>query len=172
MSKPSQSASVLPINHDAIIAAPFGSIGVRCAGDTIEEIAYLPARPEKAPCTALAREAAAQLRAYIADPDQVFDLPLADRGTAFQRRVWQAIAAIPLGRTRSYGELAGELGSAARAVGQACGANPFPIVIACHRVVAASAVFNGGLGGFAHARGGFLIEVKRWLLGHEGALRG
>jgi methylated-DNA-[protein]-cysteine S-methyltransferase len=160
-----------PAGYDAIIAAPFGAIGLRCTGEALEEIEYLASGVEGAPCTAPAREAAAQLRAYLADASHVFDLPLAARGTPFQQRVWQGIAKVPLGQTRSYGQLALELDSAARAVGQACGANPFPIVIPCHRVVAASRGFNGGLGGFAHARDGFLLDVKRWLLRHEGALR-
>jgi len=80
--------------------------------------------------------------------------------------VWAKIAAIGAGRTRSYGELARELRSAPRAVGQACGANPIPIVVPCHRVLAA-----GGIGGFAHHEGGFHLAIKRWLLAHEGAAR-
>lgn len=76
-----------------------------------------------------------------------------------------AIAAIPRGRTATYGELATSLGSAPRAVGQACGANPFPLIVPCHRVTSAA-----GLGGFANAREGWLLEVKRWLLAFEGAL--
>ena len=83
-------------------------------------------------------------------------------GTAFQRRVWDRIAAIPRGETRTYGDLARMLRSAPRAVGQACGNNYFPLVIPCHRVVAA-----GGLGGFAHTSSGYLLDVKRWLLAHE-----
>ncbi len=158
--------------YDAIIAAPFGAIGLRCNDDAIQEIEYLPTCAELVPRTALAREAAAQLRAYLADAGFSFELPLAACGTSFQRRVWQEIATIPIGQSRSYGELARQLGSAARAVGQACGANLFPVVIPCHRVVAASRGFNGGLGGFAHARDGFLLDVKRWLLRHEGALLG
>jgi methylated-DNA-[protein]-cysteine S-methyltransferase len=158
--------------YDAIIAAPFGAVGLRCNDDAIHEIEYLPSCAEIAPRTALAGEAAAQLRAYLADAGSSFTLPLAVCGTNFQRRVWREIAAIPLGQSRSYGEIARDLGSAARAVGQACGANPVPIVIPCHRVVAASRGLNGGLGGFAHARDGFLLDVKRWLLRHEGALRG
>lgn len=82
----------------------------------------------------------------------------------FRRSVWAKIAAIGPGRTRSYGEIARELGSAPRAVGQACGANPLPLVIPCHRVVA-----SGGIGGFAHHEAGFYLSVKRWLLSHEGA---
>ena len=77
------------------------------------------------------------------------------------------IAAIGPGLTRSYGEIARELGSSPRAVGQACGANLVPLVVPCHRVLAA-----GGLGGFAHHEGGFHLAVKRWLLAHEGAARG
>jgi methylated-DNA-[protein]-cysteine S-methyltransferase len=160
-------------NSDAPFAAvqptPFGPVGVRIEGDgggeALAELIFLPERfrPQK-PRTALAREACRQISAYLADADFGFDLPLAPRGTAFQRRVWDAICAIPRGRTRGYGELARELGSAPRAVGQACGCNFFPLVIPCHRVVSAA-----GLGGFAHHSGGFLLDVKRWLLAHETA---
>jgi methylated-DNA-[protein]-cysteine S-methyltransferase len=83
-------------------------------------------------------------------------------GTPLQRAVWDAMCAIPRGKTRTYGDIARELGAEAREIGQACGDNRLPIVIPCHRVVAAN-----GLGGFAHATSGYLIEVKRWLLAHE-----
>jgi len=161
-------------DFDAVVWAPFGAIGVRCAGDCVSEIVYLPpslaARLPATPTSDLAIEAARQLAAYLTDPDFSFDLPLLARGTDFQQRVWNKIAAIPRGATRRYGELARDLGSAPRAVGQACGANPLPIVVPCHRVVAAAGGLNGGLGGFAHSRDGFLLEIKRWLLRHEGAL--
>lgn len=149
----------------AVLPAPTFALGVRCDEASIHEIVYLPPRAGRQPVTALAKEAVRQLTAYLANPRFVFSLPLAPAGTPFQRRVWQAIAAIPAGQTQSYGALAQALGSSARAVGQACGANPYPLVIPCHRVVAA----GGALGGFANARGGFLLEVKRWLLAHEGA---
>jgi methylated-DNA-[protein]-cysteine S-methyltransferase len=87
--------------------------------------------------------------------------PLAARA-ALQLGVWDAMCAIPRGSTRTYGELARQLGADARAIGQACGDNRLPLVIPCHRIVAAD-----GLGGFAHASGGYLLEVKRWLLMHE-----
>jgi methylated-DNA-[protein]-cysteine S-methyltransferase len=91
-------------------------------------------------------------------------LPLAPLGTPFQRRVWQALCDIAPGVVMTYGQLARQLGSVPRAVGQACGANHFPIVIPCHRVVS-----SGGIGGFAHhAEEGFYRNVKRWLLAHEG----
>ncbi|MEC5386180.1 methylated-DNA--[protein]-cysteine S-methyltransferase [Uliginosibacterium sp. H3] len=94
-----------------------------------------------------------------------FDFPNMNRGTPFQRRVWKAIAEIPAGEIRTYGELSASVGGTARAVGQACGANPFPVVVPCHRVVAKT-----GIGGFANARDGWLLDTKRWLLKHEGVL--
>ena len=129
----------------------------------VAQIRYLPpSTPSLAPRNALAERAARQIERYCEDPDTTFDLPLAIEGTDFQKRVWAAMCAIPRGRTRTYGDLARELGAQARAVGQACGDNRLPIVIPCHRVVAAD-----GIGGFAHSTDGFLIEAKRWLLLHE-----
>jgi methylated-DNA-[protein]-cysteine S-methyltransferase len=152
--------------HEAIIAAPGFALGVRCAAGRLVEIEFLPAgRQPVAPADLLTRAACAQIERYLEDPDAPFDLPLAPAGSTFQRRVWAAIRAIPRGHRATYGELARQLGSAARAVGQACGANPYPIVVPCHRVVGA-----GELGGFAHARDGFLLDTKRWLLRHEGAI--
>jgi len=151
----------------AILSAPTFSIGIRCTDDGLTEIVYLEPCAGIEPKTPLAKEAVRQLRAYLKDPRFVFSLPLAPAGTAFQRKVWQGIAAIAVGETRSYGALAQALGSGPRAVGNACGANPYPLVVPCHRVVAA----NRGLGGFARRRGGFLLDVKRWLLAHEGARR-
>ncbi|MBB3120452.1 methylated-DNA--[protein]-cysteine S-methyltransferase [Pseudoduganella violacea] len=150
----------------AIIHVPFGALGIRTAGALVTELFYLPASyAEKAPQDALAERAARQVLAYCADPDSPFDLPLAQLGSEFQRRVWDTIRGIPRGQVRTYGELARHLGSAARAVGQACGANYFPLVIPCHRVTGAN-----GLGGFAgdDNQQGFTLGVKRWLLAHEG----
>ena len=148
----------------AIVAAPGFALGVRCTGEEVTGIEFLEPQPERAPGNPLAAEAVRQLHAYLADPAFQFGLPLRPSGTAFQRRVWEQIAAIPNGHTRSYGRLAKDLKNAPRAVGQACGANPFPLVVPCHRVVAA----DGGLGGFARQGGGFLLDIKRWLLRHEG----
>jgi methylated-DNA-[protein]-cysteine S-methyltransferase len=151
-------------NYQAVIAAPGFCLGVRCDDSEIHAIEFLEPCTEVAPTNALAAETVRQLRAYLADPDFVFGLPLRPSGTSFQRRVWAQIAAIPGRQTRTYGEVAAALHNAPRAVGQACGANPFPLVVPCHRVVAA----GGGLGGFARHGGGFLLDVKRWLLAHEG----
>jgi len=149
----------------AKLKTPFALLGIRADDDRVEEIVFL-SRDGKAasPQNRLAEQTCAQIERYIDDPEFEFDLPLASCGTPFQRRVWGKIAAISPGRTRSYGDLARELGSAPRAVGQACGANPLPLVVPCHRVLAAS-----GIGGFAHHEGGFHLSVKRWLLAHEGA---
>ncbi|MBI4742830.1 MAG: methylated-DNA--[protein]-cysteine S-methyltransferase [Betaproteobacteria bacterium] len=150
-------------NYQAVVAAPCFCLGVRCDDGEIRSVEFLETRPETAPTNALAAEAARQLRAWLADADFVFGLPLRPSGTAFQRRVWEQIAGIPCHQTRTYGEIANNLHNAPRAVGQACGANPFPLVVPCHRVIAT----GGGMGGFARQRGGFLIDVKRWLLAHE-----
>ena len=150
--------------YQAIIAAPGFTLGVKCDEDEITAIDFLEPRAEQAAQTPLAAEAVRQLRAYLADANFVFALPLRPVGTHFQRRVWEQISAIPSGQTNSYGQLAKSLKNSPRAVGQACGANYYPVVIPCHRVVAS----GGGLGGFARERGGFLLEVKHWLLSHEG----
>jgi len=148
----------------AKLRAPFGLLGIRTSNGEVAEIVFIGAAGSTlAPQDRVAERACAQVERYVDDPEFRFDLPLAASGTLFQRRVWRKISAIEPGRTRSYGELARELQSAPRAVGQACGANPLPLVVPCHRVLAA-----GGIGGFAHSEGGFHLKVKRWLLAHEG----
>jgi methylated-DNA-[protein]-cysteine S-methyltransferase len=151
--------------YAAILSAPDFSIGIACNADDITGISYLEPQPEIPPKSPLAQEAVRQLRAWLADPAFEFGLPLAAAGTHFQRRVWARISAIPSGQTLSYGEVAAAIHSGPRAVGNACGANPYPIVVPCHRVVAA----NHGLGGFARNSGGFLLDIKQWLLRHEHA---
>jgi methylated-DNA-[protein]-cysteine S-methyltransferase len=148
---------------DVIIAFPRMQVGVKTRDGLVSEIRYLPpSTPLKDPTSPMAERAARQLERYREDPDTRFDLPLLVEGTPFQRRLWDALCEIPRGKTLTYGELARRLGGEARAVGQACGDNRLPIVIPCHRVVAAN-----GIGGFAHATGGYLLEAKRWLLAHE-----
>lgn len=109
------------------------------------------------------RNAAArrEIEAYFGGELNAFSVPLAPQGSAFQQRVWSELARIPFGHTRSYGALAVELGSSARAVGRANANNPICLIVPCHRVIGA----NGSLTGFA-----FGEEVKRRLLKHEGAL--
>ena len=149
------------------VATPVGRLRLTARGGALIRVAWDETAPDTtggdAEDTALLDEAAAQLGAYFAGGLTVFDLPLAPAGAPFHRRVWAAMARIPYGRMRTYGDLAREVGGAARAVGQACGANPIPIVIPCHRVVAG----GGRLGGFS---GGLGAASKRRLLAHERAV--
>ncbi len=111
--------------------------------------------------TPLLSEAAAQMMAYDAGQLENFDLPLRVAGSQMQRVVCDAMLAIPFGFTRTYGELARDLGYSAQSVGQGCGGNPIPVIIPCHRVMGAR-----GLTGFS-GKGG--VEMKVALLRHEGA---
>lgn len=141
----------------AVFHSPFGLFSVVEENGLITRLDWSSRRSDP---TALLREACRQLDEYFAGERTVFDLPL-DFGTGFQEQMRRAMFAIPFGQTRTYGELAKTLGRPAQAIGQACGANPIPIFIPCHRVLAAS-----GLGGFS-APGG--VETKIALLKLEGA---
>lgn len=155
----------------ACLRAPFCTVGISATDTHVTGIRYLsPEVPALAPKrNTIAFLACVQLQSYLDDPAFAFDLPLKLSGTHHQIRVWEAMRAIPAGQTRTYGQLAQAIGSSARAVGGACGANPIPIVVPCHRVVGA----GGALGGFMGAREeGFELSIKRWLLAHEGARRG
>ena len=148
---------------DVVVEFPKMKVAVATRDERVVEIRFLPSSsPGIPPKNPLAERVARQLERYREDPDAKFDLPVIVEGSALQRGVWDAMCAIPRGKTRTYGELGRELGADARAIGQACGDNRLPIVIPCHRIVAAD-----GIGGFGHATGGYLLEVKRWLLMHE-----
>jgi methylated-DNA-[protein]-cysteine S-methyltransferase len=113
--------------------------------------------------TPLLREAQRQIEAYFDGDLRDFDLPLAPAGTPFQRRLWAELQRIPYGRTASYGDIAHRLDSGPRAVGGACGRNPLPIVVPCHRVLAA----GKKIGGYSGLDG---LDTKRFLLRLEGVL--
>lgn len=150
--------------YQAIIATPLGRIGIRMTGHAVIGLDYLPATaPEQPPADAATTAVMAQLEAYFRDPRYPFTVPLATGGTTFQQRVWAALQTIPPGTVLTYGELARQLGTAARAIGGACRANPLPILIPCHRVVG-----QQGLGGYTGAVTGDPLGIKRWLLRHEG----
>jgi methylated-DNA-[protein]-cysteine S-methyltransferase len=142
------------------IPSPIGQLTIDEAGDRIVAIRWADAPAGNG--NPLLAEAARQLAAYFDGRLSRFDLPLAPAGSPFEARVWAAMQAIPYGETRCYGDLASAVGSAPRAVGRACGRNPIPIVIPCHRVLAKS-----GLGGYSGEGG---IETKQTLLALEGAL--
>lgn len=154
------------MNYQAKLTAPFGMLGIRCNGEVLSGIDFLPAGARPLHATSVfAENVCRQLLRYFADPDAPFTIPLRLTATSHQQKVWQAMLAIPRGNTRSYGELASELHSCAQAVGQACGANPIPIIIPCHRVVG-----KASLGGFIKSTGDEQLDIKHWLLSHEGAL--
>jgi methylated-DNA-[protein]-cysteine S-methyltransferase len=182
--------------YSAVVRAPFGALGVATDGGAIVRLAYLPAGAHLvAPSDRVAARAARELEHYLDDPAFRFTVPLAPKGTPFQRRVWDTILDIPAGESRTYGELARKMVTAARAIGQACGANPIALIIPCHRVVGSL----GSLGGFMGTTGVrsasdpiFALRsspatgsdpakwgsdpdlahspaaIKRWLLNHEG----
>jgi methylated-DNA-[protein]-cysteine S-methyltransferase len=143
---------------------PLGPIRLTWADGVLVEIDLEPDSASGDDPGPVPEAVVAEVRAYFANPRHRFDLPLHLAGTPFQRRVWDALRAIAPGETRTYGDLAAELGTSARAIGGACRANPCPIVVPCHRVVGAT-----GLGGFAGDLSGHKVAVKRWLLRHEGA---
>lgn len=151
------------IPFDAVIKAPFGFVGIRISSGAVISIELKPGFARvKSPGSVAARAAVRALTQYFRDPQAPLEVPVALHGTPFQRRVWRALRRIPAGRWVSYGALAAQLGTSARAVGGACRANPVPIVIPCHRVVAAN-----GTGGFMGATGGRAVGIKTWLLAHE-----
>ncbi|HEY3325589.1 MAG TPA: methylated-DNA--[protein]-cysteine S-methyltransferase [Novimethylophilus sp.] len=122
----------------------------------------LHSTPPLAPSSGIARAVRRAIEHYLQHPHCDFDLPLAVAGTPFQRRVWDELRRIPAGQAITYAELACRVGSGARAVANACGANPIPVIIPCHRVVAAN-----GLGGFMRGHMDSSLDIKRWLLTHE-----
>ena len=161
-----------PISTEyCVISAPFGCLGVQTelvdGSLMISKIDYLP--PETlllAPKNQLATVFSEQCTQYFNDASSRFEVPLKPAGTAHHQKVWGATLDIGVGKTSTYGEIAKKIKSGPRAVGTACGANPYPLVTPCHRVVSAQ-----GLGGFMKEDNpGFYRQIKIWLLKHEGVL--
>ncbi|AXF84325.1 Methylated-DNA--protein-cysteine methyltransferase [Ephemeroptericola cinctiostellae] len=163
----SSAQKISPDWFDAIVSAPFGGVGVRLSENKahVSELLYLPTDGfDKLGESELSVRAHIQITAYLKNASSDFDLPLLDQGTEFQKRVWQVVSLIECGQVLSYKQV-GQIircGSP-RAVGGACGANPYPLITPCHRVVAAQSI-----GGFARHDNGFHVAVKQWLLAHEG----
>jgi methylated-DNA-[protein]-cysteine S-methyltransferase len=153
----------------SVIATPVGDLMVVGDADWLHYV-NLPGSfdeggydPERRGTPDAVDEAVRQIDAYFSGELRDFQLPLQPVGTAFQERVWFALAEIPYGKTESYGQLAGRVGNpkACRAVGLANGHNPIPLVLPCHRVIGS----NGSLTGYG---GG--LTLKKWLLDHEAAV--
>lgn len=141
------------------VQTQFGMLVVTQADNEIVSVGWGVAAQETK--TPLLERAVHQLQEYDTGAREVFDLPLHVGGSPFQRAVCDAIYAIPFGETLTYGDIAKQIGAPAQAVGQACGANPIPVIIPCHRVMGAK-----GLTGFSGAGG---VETKVSLLRHEKA---
>ncbi len=147
--------------HSCTVTSPVGGLKVVTQDGAITALNWAGRNAgATTPGSNLLAEAAGQLDAYFAGDLKSFDLPLAPAGTDFQKGVWREMLAIPYGETRTYGEVAKSLTSAAQAVGNACGANPIPVIIPCHRILA-----SAGPGGYSGAGG---LETKRKLLDLEG----
>ena len=147
-----------------VVDSPIGPLGLFATDAALQAVLFDGGRIAAEGRSAVLDEAARQLDAYFAGDLVEFDLPLELQGTEFHRRCWLALASIPYGQTVSYGEQARRLGlgsDAARAVGAANGRNPLPLVLPCHRVIGADCSLTGFGGG---------LDVKRFLLEHEGAL--
>lgn len=142
------------------------SLGICTVADAVTVVDFISqawSQPPYAP-TPFAKEIVRQFNAYFFAGTPYFSLPLAPSGSEFQQRVWQQLRQIPYGQSVTYGRLAHHLGSSARAVGGACRRNPIPLLVPCHRVVAAA-----GLGGFSGHREGPMLRLKGWLLALERA---
>lgn len=158
------------MNPSFLIDAPFGAVSISVANNQLT-IELIPCALSDVPQSASVNDdalpaqviqACQQIKQYFEQSTALLNIAVPTHGTSFQQRVWQAIAAIPVGETRTYSQLAEQLGSGSRAVANACGANPLPILIPCHRVVA-----KRGLGGFMQGKQNGLL-IKQWLLKHEG----
>lgn len=142
---------------------PIGRIWVESDGKLITRLSYDALHMRQARPPSILIEAQRQLESYFKGKLKQFDLPLQRKGTRFQQLVWAAIDDIQFGQTRSYSQIAAEIGgrAIARTVGQACANNPIPIIAPCHRVIAMNGLLTGYVGG---------LWRKRLLLEHEGVL--
>ena len=158
-------STVTAPSFSAKLRTPFAVLGLRSDGGAITRLTYLPlGERAQAPVDKVSERAVREVERYLADAEFRFTVPISTGGTPFQQRVWTTLGEIPLGQSRTYGEVARMVRSAPRAIGQACGANRIALIVPCHRVVGAS----GKLGGFMNAEEGDAISIKRWLLAHEG----
>ena len=153
------------MNYSAIINSPIGHLGIKLNEQQsfITRINFLNKKHTlKTSTILLINKAIDELKKYFNNPHHIFTIPLQTNGTELQQKIWKAMQKIPVGKTLSYGELAEKIKTSPRVIGNACRANPLPIFIPCHRIVA-----KNNLGGFAGAIEGELINMKLWLLNHE-----
>lgn len=146
-----------------IIETPFGHITLIATEYYLQGIDLFNTQPDTdSQSSLITQQLSRELKDFFVAAHNAWTIPLMYTGTDFQQKVWQHLRTIPIGETRTYSEVAKAVNSSARAIGNACRANPFPIVVPCHRVVS-----KAGLGGFAGKTEGHEMTVKQWLLDHE-----
>jgi len=156
----------MPVEPDltrqtCVIDSPVGHLRLMAVDDALTDVDWTEDVLSNAVPAGVLTDASVALLAYFDGSAQSFDVPLKPQGTTFQQAVWQRLLQIPYGQVQTYADIAADLGSNARPVANACGKNPIPIIIPCHRVVGS----NGALGGFS---GGFGVSTKQELLDIEG----
>jgi methylated-DNA-[protein]-cysteine S-methyltransferase len=145
-----------------LITSPLGTIALAFQHDKLSKLEFLAGGSKKPPRDSLTKHIAAELAQYFKNPKHSFNISMHLDGTPFQKTVWRALQQIPPGKTMTYGELAKKLKTSPRAIGQACRTNPIPIIVPCHRIIAAN-----HLGGYAGKLKGKMMDIKQWLLQHE-----
>ncbi|MGD8783676.1 MAG: methylated-DNA--[protein]-cysteine S-methyltransferase [Thioalkalispiraceae bacterium] len=147
-----------------VLNSPVGKIFIETEDEHLVGLEYFSRKkPTNGKLSPFSKRVKKQIEAYFNSADIKLALPVKPQGTEFQKRVWAKLQKIPVGKTLTYGDLSKQLGSSPRAIGNACRANPIPLIIPCHRVVAKS-----GIGGFGGQIDGKNIDCKSWLLRHEG----
>ena len=151
--------------ENVVIRTPFTTMRLAFESDVLMSVDFLSQEKLSPPVSLVAKKVCQQVDAYCSKQltNLKFDVELQAEGTPFQQSVWRALQKIPAGQVLTYGQLAQQLKTSARAVGNACRANPIPLLIPCHRVVSKS-----GMGGFSGSREGAPVKIKAWLLEHEG----
>lgn len=151
------------ISESFVIETPLNNLEIILDDGKIKRINLNSPLPERLPQTQLGKRVSTQIIDYLSGRIEAFDLPVIQKGTEHQMKVWKALTEIPKGSVLTYGDLAKIVGSSARAIGNACRTNPVPLIVPCHRVVSAK-----DIGGFSGAKDGVLLDIKKKLLLHEG----
>lgn len=147
-----------------IISSPIGNLAITLNQNQLSRIEFFGDQGTISPSSnnSALNKIIIEIHSYFKNPKHAFAIPLELKGTSFQQKVWESLRNIHVGQTLSYGELATQLNTSPRAIGNACRSNPVPLIIPCHRIIA-----KNSLGGFSGKASGSLVEIKKWLLQHE-----
>lgn len=148
---------------EAVITTPVAKLGIKTHDELLVGLSIVQADAKNIhPHTPLTKLVAEQLQAYFDKKLKIFSLPLGGMGTSFQKKVWDSLSQMECGTTKTYAELAAELETGPRAIGNACRRNPVVIIVPCHRIVA-----KNDLGGYSGSKATHWLDIKNWLLHHE-----